>query len=150
MDAAAAQAIAERALRGALDEAGEPVIEHVRRVGTMVPAEASAVAWLHEVLESSAVSEQELLMAGLSTEELRALRLLSRTGHSHSDRVYLAHLELIARSAGESGRLARMVKVADLVDRRHHPAARADGWVPPYESALRRLQDAPAELAAQA
>jgi hypothetical protein len=151
MDAASAQAIAERALVGARDESGTPVIEHVRRVGTMVPAEASTVAWLHEVLECSVVSEQELLMAGLSAEELRALRLLSRTGHSHSDRVYLAHLELIARSAGESGRLARMVKVADLLDRRHHPRIRPDGWVPPYDRALRRLtQDTEVSLAAPA
>jgi hypothetical protein len=149
MDARAAQAIAERALRGARDESGEAVIEHVRRVGAMVPAEASAVAWLHEVLECSAVSEQELLMAGLSTDELRALRLLSRTGHAHSDRAYLAHLELIARSAGESGRLARLVKVADLHDRCGHPRIRPDGWAPPYAHALHRLQQDPEpELAA--
>jgi hypothetical protein len=140
MDTRAAEAIAERALHGARDEGGEAVIEHVRRVGAMVPAEASAVAWLHEVLECSAVSEQELLMAGLSTEELRALRLLSRAGHAHSDRAYLAQLELIARSAGESGRLARLVKVADLHDRCGHPRVRSDGWAPPYRHALHRLQ----------
>lgn len=142
MEPAAAQAIAERAHRGAREESGVPVIDHVRRVGRMVPAEACSVAWLHEVLEVSAISEQELLMAGLSTDELRALRLLSRNGHAHSDRAYLAHLELIARSAGESGRLARMVKVADLIDRRDHPRVRPDGWAPPYERALRRLTGA--------
>jgi hypothetical protein len=149
-----AQAIAERAHAGARDETGEPVIAHVRRVGAMVPAEAAVVAWLHEVLECSAMSEQELLMAGLTTEELRALRLLSRTGHAHSDPAYLAHLELIARSAGESGRLARLVKIADLHDRRRHPRVRPDGWAPPYERALRRLtargMDRPAEVAAAA
>jgi hypothetical protein len=139
MDALAAQAIAERAHRGARDESGAPLIDHVRRVGAMVPEEASAVAWLHEVLECTAVSEQELLMAGLTTEELRALRLLARTSHAHSDRAYLAHLELIARSAGESGRLARLVKVADLRDRCRHPGIHPDGWAPPYERALRRL-----------
>jgi hypothetical protein len=150
MDAMDARAIAEQAHAGTRDESGEPVIEHVRRVRAMVPAEASVVAWLHEVLECSALSEQELLMAGLTTEELRALRLLSRTGHAHSDRVYLAHLELIVRSAGESGHLARLVKIADLRDRRRHPRVRDDGWAPPYDRALRRLTaaGAPAEVAA--
>jgi hypothetical protein len=149
MDAMNARAIAERVHAGARDETGEPVIAHVRRVGAMVPAEASVIAWLHEVLECSAMSEQELLMAGLTTEELRALRLLSRTGHAHSDRAYLAHLELIARSAGESGRLARLVKIADLHDRRRHPRVRADGWVPPYGLALRRLTERSPDRAAE-
>jgi hypothetical protein len=54
----------------------------------------------------------------------------------------MAHVELIARAQGESGRLARMVKVADLEDRRLHPHVRLDGWSPPYARALLLLQTA--------
>ena len=91
-----------------------PVIQHVQRVATSVPGDARAVAWLHEALEWTAVTEQELLIAGLTLDELRALRLLSRTADSHSDRRYLAHLELIACATGHSRRLTRIVKTADL------------------------------------
>ena len=117
METAHARAIAERLHLGDREEDGTPVIRHVRRVATTVPEEARAVAWLHEVLEWTAVTEQELLLAGLTSDELRALRLLNRTTDSHSDRRYLAHLELIAHATGDSGRLARIVKTADLKDR---------------------------------
>jgi hypothetical protein len=99
------------------------------------------VAWLHEALERTAVTERELLVAGLTSDELRALRLLNRTTDSRSDHRYLAHLELIALAAGGSGRLARIVKTADLRDRCLHPRVRCDGWSPPYARALQLLWD---------
>jgi hypothetical protein len=97
------------------------------------------VAWLHEVLEWTAVAEPELLRGGLDSEQLRALRLLYRAHDVRSDSVYLAHLGLIARAAGRSGRLARLVKIADLQDRCLHPRVRADGWSPPYARGLALL-----------
>jgi hypothetical protein len=67
---------------GQQDAAGELVIQHLGRVAARVPANARVVAWLHEVLESTAVPEETLLAEGLSTGELRALRLLVRSGHA--------------------------------------------------------------------
>ena len=99
--------LAERLHAGDREEDGIPVLSHVRRVARGTPAEARSVAWLHEVLEFTAVTEQELLQEGVTSDELRALRLLHRTADTRSDRVYLAHLELIARAAGRSGNLAR-------------------------------------------
>jgi hypothetical protein len=96
------------------------------------------VAWLHEALEWTVVPEQELLGNGLTDDELRALRLLHRTG-SRSERAYLAHLRLIASAAGRSGHLTRLVKTADLEDRCRHPRVRADGWSPPYARGLALL-----------
>ncbi|HEX5780580.1 MAG TPA: hypothetical protein VFX80_01600 [Solirubrobacteraceae bacterium] len=142
MDAARAQEIAVRLHAGDAEENGTPLLWHLMRVASSTPAEARAVAWLHEALESASISEQELLGDGLTTDELRALRLLTRASDSRSDSVYLAHVELIARAAGGSGELARTVKLADLEDRRDHPRARADGWTPPYERGLERLQEA--------
>ena len=40
------------------------------------------MAWLHEVMEWTAVTERELLMAGLTSDELRALKLLNRPNDS--------------------------------------------------------------------
>jgi hypothetical protein len=142
MEIGDARAIAERLHLGDREEDGTPVVRHVQRVATTVPEEARAVAWLHEVLEWTAVTEQELLIAGLTSDELRALRLLNRTTDSHSDRRYLAHLELIAHATGDSGRLARIVKTADLEDRSLHPHVRRHGWSPPYAQALKLLSAA--------
>ena len=141
MDALCARAFAEALLADDLEEDGTPALEHVRRVARMVPAEARPVAWLHELLEATAVTEQELLMEGLTRDQLRALRLLRRANQARSDGVYLAHLELIAQAAGESGRLARVVKIADLEDRCLYPRVRHDGWSPPYADGLDLLLD---------
>ena len=136
METRHARAIAERLHAGHHEEDGTPVIRHVERVAYAVPEEARAVAWLHELLEWTDVTERELLLAGLTDDELRALRLLNRATDSRSVGSYLGHLDLIARAAGSSGRLARIVKTADLQDRCLHPRVRPDGWSPPNARAL--------------
>ena len=88
------------------------------------------------------MAEEDLLLAGLTSEQLRALRLLNLQNLSQSDRAYLAHLEMIGRSAGQSGCFARMVKLADLRDRCAHPRVRHGGWSPPYAQGLRLLTGA--------
>jgi hypothetical protein len=138
MEAEHARAIAARLHLGELEEDGTPLLEHVARVAAMVPGDARAVAWLHEALASN-VAEEDLLLAGLTNEELRALRLLNLGSLWPSDRAYLWHLDLIARSAGRSGDLARIVRIADLRDRCAHPAVRGSGWSPPYAQGLQRL-----------
>ena len=141
MDATSARTLAESLHRDDFEDDGTPVICHVQRVAMTVPAEARAVAWLHDALESGHVSEHDLLKAGSTPDELRALRLLNRTGDGRGDDAYFAHLELIARASGRSGRLARMVKIADLEDRCLYPRVRASGWAPPYADGLDLLLD---------
>ena len=101
------------------------------------------VAWLHEVLEHTSISEQALLAEGLSREGLRALRLLTRHGASRSDAIYLAHVEMIGRASGPGADIARTVKRADLADRALNPPSRPDGWSPPYDLGLQILRDEP-------
>src|SRR5437763_6059929 len=55
-----ARALACRIHAGQVDRSGRPLLEHVGRVAAAVPAEAATVAWLHEVLERSDVSLDEL------------------------------------------------------------------------------------------
>jgi hypothetical protein len=139
-----AQALAQRLHRGQRDPGGAPLIDHVQRVAAAVPRDARVVAWLHELLEHTSISEQALLAEGLSREGLRALRLLTRHGASRSDTIYLAHVEMIGRASGPGADIARSVKRADLVDRALNPPRRPDGWSPPYDLGLRILGDAPA------
>ena len=134
-----ARRIAERAHGGSLEPTGEPLIAHVSRVAKASPEFARPVAWLHEVFERSSIREEELLASGLTDEELRALRLLTRSTESRSEAGYVAHIDLIARSSGSAGDLARIVKRVDLEDRLQHPHRRADGWHPPYQFALALL-----------
>ena len=77
MDVNRARSIAEHAHAADRDADGTPVLAHVARVVGATPAEAHTIAWLHEVLERGALPEHELLTAGLSSDELRALRLVT-------------------------------------------------------------------------
>jgi hypothetical protein len=138
MEVGRAKAIATAAHRGTRTLNSELLLSHVERVASAVPDWARPVAWLHEVLERTDMSEEALLRQGVTSDELRALRLLSR-GDSSSDRAYLGHIELIARAGGTAGRLARAVKRADLEDRKRHPLVRSNGWSPPYGAALASL-----------
>jgi hypothetical protein len=140
MEPTQARAIAERLHEGHRQEDGALLIDHIRRVARAAHADARAVAWLHEALETTGITERELLMAGVTEDELRALRLLSRVSDSRSEAAYFGHLELIVHAGGMSGRLARLVKTADLKDRMRHPHVRRDGWYPPYERALALIE----------
>jgi hypothetical protein len=142
LDAERARLLALRIHGGQLEPTGALLIAHVRRVALATPEFARQVAWLHEVLEWTSVAEQELLAAGLSEVELRALRLLNRSTARGSHEGYLAHIEMIARAGGRAGTLARNVKLADLKDRIRHDHRQADGSRLPYESALELILDA--------
>jgi len=146
MNVERASELAARLLGGRRDAGGAPVIDHVQRVAAVVPERARVVAWLHEVFEYTTVSEEALLDDGLSSAELRALRLLTRAVASRSDASYLAHVELIARAAGPGAELARTVKRADIADRMLNPAIRPNGWSPPYEKAFKMLRGEQADV----
>lgn len=140
MDPDRARALAERLYEGQLDEGGAPLIEHVRRVAAAVSRDARVVGWLHEAFEHTLISAESLLAEGVSTDELHALKLLTRDQDSRSNASYLAHVQEIAEARGTGARIARSVKRADLADRTVHRSIRTDGWSPPYELGLAILQ----------
>ena len=57
MDEDRARALAEGLHRGQRDAGGAPLIDRVRRVAAAVSRDARVVAWLHEVLEHTSISE---------------------------------------------------------------------------------------------
>jgi hypothetical protein len=123
VSAEVARVVARRIHRDQVTRFGEPVIEHVERVAGAVPAEARALAYLHDVLEAGDAGSGELLALDLSDDERSVLALLTR----RPDEPYRGYVMGIARAAGTIGALARVVKLADLDDhlRQRHVAAGA-------------------------
>ncbi len=144
MTAQSARRLAERVHRGALDRYGSPLLEHVRRVAALVPREARTVAWLHEVLECSSMSAEELRGAGATDEELEAIALLTRNPELDAA-AYEEHVARIAEAPGRAGELARIVKIADLRDRLSEieRPGRGSAARPPYRRALTLLRATP-------
>jgi hypothetical protein len=126
VDPKVARGIARCSHVGQRDRFDEPVIEHVERVAARVPREARATALLHELLELTAIERGQLRAQGLSAIELAALELLTRK----ADQPYRAHVMAIANAPGNRGRIARLVKLADLEDHLAHSRIPSDA--PPY------------------
>lgn len=101
-----AKAIAEKAHAGQFDKAGKPYIEHPAHVAAQIQGdEAKAVAWLHDVVEDTETTFDDLLAAGISPQVVDALRLLT-----HDKSVpYLDYVRALKRN-----QFARAVKLADL------------------------------------
>ena len=132
MDAAVARNVAHYSHVQQRDRHGEPIVEHVARVVAAVPEEAQTLAWLHDVLEHSATTTAALRVHGLTRVELAALELLTRqAGES-----YELYILRVAYAPGAAGRLARVVKLADLDD---HVARPWDPGDPPYAWARRHI-----------
>jgi len=100
--------LATGAHRGQVDKAGELYILHPLRVMLELKDEAGRIAAvLHDVLEDTSITVDDLREGGYSEEVLRALDALTRReGESYP--------EFIERVAADP--LARRVKLADLAD----------------------------------
>lgn len=101
-----ALSIATEAHRGQFDKAGIDYIEHPIYVASQVDTEEEkAVALLHDVIEDSPFTAEELLLAGLLETVVTAVQILSKK----KGQDYQTYLENV-----KSNPLARIVKLADL------------------------------------
>jgi len=112
MDAQIARDIAHAVHGNQLTRSGGPLIDHLERVAAAVPEEAQVVALLHDVFEWTDVPVTDLRARGLTQLELRALALLTRDPADSFE----VHSLQIAYAKGPEGRLARIVKLADIDD----------------------------------
>jgi hypothetical protein len=128
-----ARSIASRHHEGQRDRFGDPVIDHVERVAAAVSPDARATALLHDLFELCPTVGRRLRVEGLSRTELEALELLT---HAPGD-PYEVYVRRIADAPGPAGRLARIVKLADVEDHLAHPSIPADA--PPYAWAREQL-----------
>ena len=101
--------LAEEAHRGQTDKAGAPYIEHPRRVSARCTSEAAkTAALLHDVVEDTPTSIQDLRDAGFSPDVIAAVDCLTK----REDEDYLSvYLPKIGRNP-----IAREVKLCDLED----------------------------------
>ena len=101
-----ALSIATEAHNGQCDTAGVDYIEHPIYVASQVDTEEEkAVALLHDVIEDSPFTAEELLLAGLPETVVAAVQILSKK----KGQDYQTYLENV-----KSNPLARVVKLADL------------------------------------
>ena len=97
-----ARAIAERAHAGQVDKAGVDYLHHCESVARFAAElgaddELVATAWLHDTLEDTDVTADDLRAHGASDRQLRVLRLLTHTGRARDE--YLAAICLDADAA---------------------------------------------------
>ena len=100
--------IAARTHAGQLDKGGAPYILHPLRVMLSVaPGAQQIVAVLHDVVEDSAVTFEDLEREGFSAEVISGLRAVTKIeGESYEDFVARAALDPVGKA----------VKLADLME----------------------------------
>ena len=100
--------LATEAHRGQVDRAGQPYILHPLRLMCGVNSETERIiAVLHDVIEDTDYTLDDLRQRGYSEEIVEAVDCLSR----RDDETYEQFIQRI-----KPNRLARRVKLADLVD----------------------------------
>ncbi len=103
-----AMKIAYKAHEGQTDALGAPYIFHPARVGAAFDTEAEVcVGLLHDVVEDTEVTIEDLRKAGFTEDILKALSLLT---HEKS----IPYMDYVASVAENP--LARAVKIEDLKD----------------------------------
>lgn len=102
-----AEIIAVQAHAGQIDKSGYPYIGHCNRVADRVIGDTEkAIAWLHDTLEDTTVTEQDL-RACFSTVIVDAVVALTHP-RNEPNTIYWARVK--------ANELARYVKLADIED----------------------------------
>ena len=132
-----AKYLATQAHAGQVDKLGAPYIEHCERVASMlVDSDAKTVAWLHDVLEDTATTEQGL-RGQFSSSIVDAIVAITHLPNERNT-IYWQRVK--------SNELARRVKIADIYDNSDPrrlallDAATAKRLVLKYERALEVLK----------
>lgn len=94
--------------RGQVDKEGESYIFHPLRVmARMKTKDEQIVAVLHDILEDTDATVEDLRRLGVSTRLIRTLQTLTRKENED----YLAYIDRVKKD-----KLARRIKMADLAD----------------------------------
>lgn len=98
--------IAQKAHDGQVDKAGMDYIKHPEVVASFVNTnEEKATAYLHDVLEDTEITANDLLNAGIPHNVVKAVQVLTKEK-------YTPYFEYLSKVKENS--LARTVKLADL------------------------------------
>lgn len=135
-----AELIARLAHTGQVDRNGEPYILHPEAVAKRLrfldhPDWVVAVGWLHDVIEDTVVTMENLGALGLKIEQTNVLDALTR----REGEVYAEYIDRVIGA----GHTARTVKIVDI-NHNLHPLRRFDGdgsLRERYKKALGRLYE---------
>ena len=98
--------IAKKAHLGQIDKAGEDYIKHPEKVASFVSSdEEKSVAYLHDVIEDTELTLEDLREYGFSEEVLKAVDVITKK----KGQDYQTYLNSV-----KENKLARVVKLADL------------------------------------
>ena len=98
--------IAKKAHLGQVDKAGEDYIKHPEKVASFVKTdEEKAVSYLHDVIEDTELTLEDLYKYGFSEEVLKAVDVITKK----KGQDYQTYLNFV-----KENKLARVVKLADL------------------------------------
>jgi hypothetical protein len=140
VDFADAVAIAARAYGGRRDRSGVLLIAHGVEVAQALGRNASVTAMntavLHDILEDTEWTVDDLASRGVDPLVFEAVEVLTR----RSGETYMGYIERICAANGLVGDTARLVKVADL--RVNFARADSDALRERYERSLPLVQNA--------
>ena len=98
--------IAKKAHLGQVDKAGEDYIKHPEKVASFVKTdEEKAVAYLHDVIEDTELTLEDLNKYDFSKEVIEAVDIITKKRRED----YQSYLNSVKKN-----KLARVVKLADL------------------------------------
>ena len=102
-----AKAIAEEAHEGQLDKGGFPYINHPATVASMLSGDKlRATGWLHDVVEDTHWTLDDLRHRGVDEEIVQAVDVLTRRKDAET---YSEYVERVSHNE-----MAKQVKIADL------------------------------------
>ncbi|MCK6073901.1 HD domain-containing protein [Paenibacillus silvae] len=137
MDIELAISIALEAHKGQLDKGGNPYILHPLAVMNRVETiEEKIVAVLHDVIEDTEVTIEQLRELGFSEEIVKAIGLLTRSKED-------SYEQFIEKTT--TNRIARNVKIADIqenmnLSRIKNPTEQDYNRLEKYKKAMERLE----------
>ena len=109
-----AKELAGRLFRGVVDKGGKPYVDHCLRVEARLPAwvtdDARCAAVLHDVIEDTPITREELLGLGFSE---RAVWIVDKLSRKPEDGSYMEWIRSIA-ATGDAELIA--IKLSDNLD----------------------------------
>ena len=135
-----AEGLAEKFHAGMPDKYGHPYPDLIKKT-SHIPYYIAA-AWLHDIVEDTTMTLEDLVEvleihsdAKIAERITKSVELLTHD----KDGTYADYIETIAKAPGESGEIARAVKIADLLDHIAGPTECPGGLKKRYEKSLYRL-----------
>lgn len=129
--------IATNAHKGQKDLGGRDYIEHPKAVANLLETdEEKTVGYLHDVLEDTSITEEDLVTMGISSEIVSAIKVLTKK----RGEPYTEYIERV-----KENELARKVKIADLqhnmdLSRISNPTKRDFERLEKYKKVLTQLK----------